>query len=67
MPPTDPVPTAALIVVEQRGEVHFEAKFRYDGHQVKRRIGRAWLTPDGAGGRVPRRGRVADGYLDERR
>ena len=67
MPPTDPVPTAALIVVEQRGEVHYEAKFRYGGRQVKRRIGRAWLTPDGAGGWVPRRGRVADGYLDERR
>jgi hypothetical protein len=30
MPPTDPVPTAALIVVERRGQVHYEAKFRYD-------------------------------------
>ncbi|MGI8429288.1 MAG: hypothetical protein ACR2OB_08280 [Solirubrobacteraceae bacterium] len=67
MPPTDPVPTANLIVVEQRGEVHFEAKFRYGGHQVKRRIGRAWLTRDDAGGWRPRRGRVADGYLDVRR
>ena len=67
MPPTDPVPTAALIVVEQRGEVHYEAKFRYGGRQVKKRIGRAWLTRDGVGGWKPRRGRVADGYLDERR
>ena len=49
MPPTDPVPTAALIVCEQRGEVHYEAKFRYGGHQVKRRIGRAWLSRDDVG------------------
>src|ERR1035441_5854435 len=67
MPPTDPVPTAALIICEQRGEVHFEAKFRYGGHQVKRRIGRAWLSRDDAGGWRPRRGRVADGDLDVRR
>src|SRR5450631_3561365 len=67
MPSTDPVPTANLIVVEQRGEVHFEAKFRYAGRQVKRGIGRPWRTRDGAGGGKPRRGRVPDGYLDERR
>jgi integrase len=65
--PKDPVPAASLIVCEQRGEVHYEAKFRYGGRQVKRRIGRAWLTPDGTGGWRPRRGRVADGYFDERR
>jgi integrase len=34
---------------------------------VKRRIGRAWLTRDDAGSWRPRRGRVPDGYLDERR
>jgi len=67
MPSTDPLPTANLIVVAQRGEVHFEAKFRYAGSQVKKRIGRAWLTRDGAGGWKPRRGRVPDGHLDERR
>ena len=67
MPPTDPVPAAALIVCEQRGEAYYEAKFRYGGRQVKRRIGRAWLTRDDAGSWKPRRGRVADGYLDERR
>jgi integrase len=67
MPPTDPVPAAALIVCEQRGEVYYEAKFRYGGRQVKRRIGRAWLTRDDASSWRPRRGRVADGYLDERR
>ncbi len=62
-----PLPTAALIVCEQRGEAHYEAKFRYGGRQVKRRIGRAWLTRDDTGGWRPRRGRVPDGYLDERR
>ena len=48
MPLTDPVPAAALIVCEQRGEAHYEAKFRCGGRQVKRRIGRAWLTRDDA-------------------
>jgi hypothetical protein len=67
MPPTGPVPSAALIVCEQRSEVHYEAKFRYAGGQVKRRIGPAWLSRDGSGGWVPRRGRVAAGYFDERR
>jgi integrase len=67
MPPIDPVPTAALIVCEQRGEAYYEAKFRYGGRQVKRRIGPAWLTRDTSGAWVPRRGRVADGYLDDRR
>ncbi len=66
MPPTDPIPAAALIVCEQRGEAYYEAKFRFGGRQVKRRIGPAWLTPDGSGGWVPRRGRVADGWFDER-
>src|SRR3984885_14922428 len=67
MPPRDPLPTPFLLLREQKGEPFYEAKFRYGGQQVKRRVGRAWLTPDGAGGWLPRRGRVADGYLDERR
>ncbi|MHB1569931.1 MAG: hypothetical protein ACYC0H_12060, partial [Solirubrobacteraceae bacterium] len=67
MPLTEPTPIAALIVCERGGQVYYEAKFRYGGRQVKRRLGRAWLTRDLAGGWRPRRGRVADGYLDERR
>lgn len=38
-----------------------------DQRQIKRRLGPAWLVPDGDGGWKPRRGRVQNGYLDERR
>ena len=62
-----PLPTAALLLREHRGEPFYEAKFRYAGHQVKRRIGPAWLVRDATGGWVPRRGRLADGFFDERR
>ncbi len=67
MPSLDPLPTPFLLLREHNGEPFYEAKFRYAGHQVKRRIGPAWLTGDALGGWVPRRGRVADGYFDERR
>jgi integrase len=59
-------PTHSLIIVEQRGAVYYEAKFRHDGHQVKRRLGPAWLVCDGSGW-SPRRGRVREGFYDERR
>jgi integrase len=50
-----------------QGEPFYEAKWRSEGSQVKRRIGRAWLDPDGAGGWARRRGRVPEGYFDEKR
>jgi len=65
MPSTNP--TAALIVREQRGEVYYEAFWRYQGRQVKRRLGPAWLDKDAPGAWKPRKGRVPSGYLDERR
>lgn len=47
--------------------VFYEAKWRDAGsRQVKRRLGPAWLVPDGAGGWRRRRGRTPDGWLDER-
>jgi integrase len=60
-------PTASIIVREQRGRPFYEAKFRHDGRQVKRRIGPAWLErdPNGDGWRR-HRGRVAEGAYDER-
>ena len=67
MPPRDPLPTPFLLLREHKGEPFYEAKFRHAGQQVKRRIGPAWLTRDRSGNWVPRRGRVADGYFDERR
>ena len=56
-----------MLLCEQGGEAYYEAKFRYSGRQIKRRVGRAWATRDDAGNWSPRRGRVPDGYLDERR
>jgi integrase len=60
-------PTASIIVREHRGRPFYEAKFRYGGRQIKRRIGPAWLErdPDGDGWRR-RRGRVAEDAYDER-
>jgi integrase len=47
------------------GEPFYEAKFRFAGQQVKRRLGRAWLSwDDAANAWMPRRGRVG---VDERR
>jgi integrase len=47
--------------------VYAVAKWRDStGRQNYRRLGRAWLGPDGAGGWRPRRGRPGDGYLDRR-
>jgi len=60
-------PSAAIIIRVQGGKPFYEAKFRHDGRQVKRRIGRAWLDRDETRDWRPRRGRVPDGYYDERR
>ena len=68
MAPGFTVPSASLVVRELGGEPIYEAKFRYEGRQVKRRIGPAWLTRDPSSGAWrPRRGRVAEGAFDERR
>jgi integrase len=62
------LPAASLIVREHLGEPFYEAKFRYGGRQVKRRIGSAWLTRGKSSGVWRRRrGRVPDGFFDERR
>jgi integrase len=60
-----PHPTASLIIREHRGQPFYEAKFRYRGQQVKRRIGPAWLERASDGWRR-HRGRVAEGTYDER-
>lgn len=60
-------PTASIIIREHRGQPFYEAKFRHDGRQVKRRIGPAWLERDpDAGGWRKHRGRIAEGAYDER-
>lgn len=62
-------PTPVLLVrAGDDGTPYFEAKWRdAQGKQVKRRLGPAWLEPDGEGGWVKRRGRVPEGWLDEAR
>jgi len=58
----------ALIVRAHKGVPFYEAKWRdATRKQRKRRLGRAWLEPDPDGGWRKRRGRVRDGFLDEKR
>jgi hypothetical protein len=60
--------TGALIVRAHKGVPFYEAKWRDPtGQQRKRRLGRAWLEPDPAGGWIKRRGKVRDDFLDEKR
>ena len=62
------LPTGALIVrTDAEGHPYYEAKWRRGGAQVKRRVGSAWLEPAAGGGWQPRRGRVPDGFFDEKR
>src|SRR5580704_11625357 len=60
-------PAASITIRERGGEAFFEARFRHRGRQLKRRIGPAWLDRDQTDGWHPRRGRIADGYFDQRR
>jgi integrase len=66
-------PTVHLLVVERDGGPVYYAKWRHEGRQIKRRIGRAWIVRGDAApgdrrhshhpGWIKRRGRPADDYL----
>jgi integrase len=59
-------PKATLLVREHRGQPFYEAFWRFQGKQVKRRIGAAWLEREaGSGEWRRRRGRVQAGHYDE--
>jgi hypothetical protein len=60
-------PGATLVIRSHDGRPFFEAKFRTRVSRSKRRVGPAWLEPDGEGNWKPRRGRITEGYFDERR
>lgn len=60
-------PSASILIRGHRDAVYYEAKWRHEGRQVKRRIGPAWLESDEELGWRPRRGRVPEGSYDERR
>jgi integrase len=63
-----PNPTAAIIMRQHHDQPFYEAKFRHEGRQVKRRIGPAWIERDpDKGGWRPRRGRVPEGAYNEAR
>lgn len=58
----------ALIIRAYKGVPFYEAKWRdATKKQRKRRLGKAWLKQDSKGRWIKRRGRVPDGYLDQRR
>ena len=75
MSPSERIPAAALIVRERSGRPYWEAVFRVQGMQKWRRVGPAWLEANAAWSAGdaptdrwrPRRGRLQDGYYDERR
>lgn len=57
----------SLSVRAYKGKPFYEVKWRDPTRaQRKRRLGRAWLEPDGKGSWKRRRGRVREGFLDER-
>jgi integrase len=64
----DSDPTGALVVAGRTDRPVYEAKWRRSGRQIKRRIGPAWLerAADDSGW-IMRRGRVPEGYFDEKR
>ncbi len=67
MTSVDELPSAILVVRPTASGPIFNAKFRHDGHQVWRRVGPAWLDRSRDGSWIRRRGRIEDGYFDERR
>ena len=70
-PAESPPPASWLVVGTARnGQVVYEAGWRHRGpdgllRTMKRRLGPAWLEPDGAGALRRRRGRPQPGYFDE--
>jgi len=74
MASADSVQQSSLFVRPKAGSgdrVYWDAQWRYrvgdsPWAQKARRLGLAWLEPDGAGGWRKRRGRCAEGFLDER-
>lgn len=62
------LPSGALVVrADAEGRPFYEAKWRRNGSQVKRRVGSAWLVRADDGSWQPRRGRVPAGFFDEKR
>jgi integrase len=62
------LPSGALVVrTDAKGRPFYEVKWRRRGSQVKRRVGLAWLERAQEGSWRPRRGRLPEGFFDEKR
>ena len=63
---TTRLPTGSLVITLGRdgSTPHWEAKWRWDGRQIKRRVGHAWLDRKGDDW-VKRAGRAPEGFLSE--
>lgn len=58
---------AVVVRVGKDGTPFYEAKWRdEERRQIKRRLGPAWVEPDGTGGWRKRSGRPPTGWLDQR-
>jgi integrase len=67
MPARTPATPAVVVRVGKDRTPFYEAKWRdEERRQVKRRLGPAWVEPDGAGGWRKRSGRPPAGWLDQR-
>lgn len=65
---TNDLAKGSLQVRAYKGRPFYEARWRdRDRVDRRKRLGPAWVEPDGKGGWRPRRGRVPTGQLDERR
>jgi integrase len=61
------LPTGSLVIrLGPTGTPYYEGKWRHESRQRLRRIGPAWVEPDGAGGWRRRKGRVPDDHFDEK-
>ena len=58
------MPTGSLVITVGKEGPHWEGKWRWQGRQIKRRIGPAWLVaPNGSHKWVKRAGRPKEGFL----
>ena len=63
---SDKLPPITVKAKDRGNGPRYYADFRHDGKRTTLAIGPAWLEADGEGRWRPRRGRVQDGFFDER-
>jgi integrase len=63
---SEKLPPISLKAKDRGSGPRYYADFRHDGKRTTLAIGLAWLEADDEGGWRPRRGRLQDGFYDER-